>query len=123
MSSVTTQASRSRLSRHLAALEAESITILRDFGGLEGDHPAAFADQLDELLGAAPTPGLMQRRGPPEPFAQTWGAALEDSPALRKLIDELPPERLPDLRARVETQISGWAGRPTSYVLAVGRRR
>ena len=102
---------------------AESISILRDFGGLEGDHPAAFADQLDELLGATFDFESQLRDAPEEPFAQTWGAALESSPALRKLIDELPPERLPDLRARVERQIYGWAGRPTSYVLAVGRRR
>jgi acyl-[acyl-carrier-protein] desaturase len=32
----------------------ETVSILREFGGLSGgDHPAAFADHLDNLLGAA----------------------------------------------------------------------
>jgi SAM-dependent methyltransferase len=102
---------------------AESISILRQFGGMPGDHPAAFSDRLDELLGAEFELESRLFEAPPEPWAQTWGAALEESPPLRALSENLAADRLPELRSRVEALLTRWSDRPTSFVMALGRRR
>lgn len=103
---------------------AETTTIFREFGDDEdGDHPAAFADRLDELLGDTFDFEARRREVSAEPGPYTWEEALERSGELRALAAALPPSRLADLWARVETLIATWADRPASYVLVVGRRR
>ena len=99
-------------------------SILREFGGdAGGDHPAAFADRLDVLLGDSFDFEWRLREVPAEPGPATWEEALEQSGQLRSVASALPPERLAGLRARVEAFISDWADRPASYVVVVGRRR
>lgn len=102
----------------------ETASILREFGDDDGgDHPAAFADRLEELLGDTFDLEARRREVPAEPDAASWDEALERSGRLRTLASSLPPERLASLRARVETLLATWADRPASYVIVVGRRR
>jgi SAM-dependent methyltransferase len=102
---------------------SEATSILREFGGNGGgDHPGAFADHLEELLGDSFEFEARLRQVPAESCAATWEEALEQSGQLRSVASALPPERLADLRARVETWIADWANRPASYVVVVGRR-
>ena len=103
----------------------EAISILREFGGSDGgDHPAAFADHLGELLGDAFDLEARRREVPSESAqVSSWDEALEQSRRLRALAGALSPERLADLRARVETHLAYWANEPASYVIVVGRRR
>jgi SAM-dependent methyltransferase len=103
----------------------ESISLLREFGGGEGgDHPAAFADHLDELLGDVFDFEARRREVPAEPGpVSTWDQALEQSGQLRSLAAALPADRLAVLRPRVEAHLAYWAERPASYVIVVGRRR
>ena len=103
---------------------AERISILREFGkGDESDHPAAFADRLEELLGDSFDFDARLREVPAEPGATTWEEVLEQSAQLRSVASSLRPERLRDLRARVEAFIEYWTDRPASYVVVVGHRR
>ena len=102
----------------------EGTSILREFGGdAGGDHPGAFADHLDTLLGDSFDFESRVREAPGQPGPATWDEALEQWPPLRSIASALPPERLPELRARIETWIAFWANRTASYVLVVGRRR
>jgi hypothetical protein len=108
----------------MASRSAEAISIFREFGdSKDGDHPAAFADRLDELLGDTFDFESRRREVPSEPGATTWDEALEHSGELRTLAAALPHERLADLRARVEALLARWADRPASYVIVAGRRR
>ena len=98
-------------------------SILREFGGdADSDHPAAFADHLDVLLGDSFEFEWRLREVAAERRVATWEEALEQSTQLRLLATTLPPERLADLRARVEAFIAYWVDRPASYVVVVGRR-
>lgn len=103
----------------------ETISLLREFGGgAGGDHPAAFAERLEELLADAFEFEARRREGPAEPGpVSTWEQALEQSGQLRSLAAALPADRLAALRARVEAHLAYWADRPASYVIVVGRRR
>jgi SAM-dependent methyltransferase len=104
----------------------ERISILREFGGGGGgDHPAAFADHLDELLGDAFDFEVRRREVPAEREpVSSWEQALEQSTGqLRTVAETVSPERLADLRVRVETHLAYWADRSASYVIVVGRRR
>jgi hypothetical protein len=102
----------------------QSISIFREFGGNDGgDHPAAFADHVEELLGDAFDVEARRREVPAEPGATTWDEALEQSRQLRTVADGLSPERLAELRERVEAFIACWPDRPASYIVVVGRRR
>jgi len=103
----------------------ETVSILREFGGGNGgDHPADFAEHLDELLGDAFDFEARRREVPAdsEPVS-SWEQALERSGQLRMVAETLSPERLAELRARVETHLANWVDRPASYVIVVGRRR
>ena len=104
---------------------AEAVSIFREFGDRAGgDHPAAFSDRLDELLGDSFDFEARRREAPAEPDrTTTWDEALEQSGELRALAAALPPERLATLRERVEELLARWADRPASYVIVVGRRR
>jgi SAM-dependent methyltransferase len=103
---------------------AEATSIFREFGkGEGGDHPAAFADHLAELLGGTFDIESRRREVRAEPGATTWDEALDESGQLRALAAALPPERLDHLRTRVEALVAKWAARPASYVIVVGRRR
>lgn len=103
----------------------ETVSILRQFGASDGgDHPAAFADHLDELLGDAFDFETRRREVPREGQpVSSWNEALDQSGQLRAVARTLPSERLADLRARVETHLAYWADRPAGYVVVVGRRR
>jgi hypothetical protein len=104
---------------------ADTVSVFREFGKDDGgNHPAAFADRVDDLLGDAFEFEARLREVPAEPRGTTWDEALEESAQLRTLAAALPPERLANLRARVETLLDYWASRrPASYVVVVGRRR
>jgi SAM-dependent methyltransferase len=101
---------------------AEWTSILREFGDEEGDHPGAFADHVEELLGDAFELEARLREVPAEPGPSTWDEALEQSGQLRTLAATLDPDQLAGLRTRVETGLASWANRPASYVVVVGRR-
>lgn len=103
----------------------ETVSILREFGGSNGgDHPAAFADHLDELLGDAFDFEARRREVPAEREpVSSWEQALEQSGQLRTVAGTMSPERLAELRARVETHLAYWADHPASYVIVVGHRR
>ena len=99
------------------------ISILREFGGAaRGDHPAAFADHLDELLGDTFDFEARLREVPAEPGPTTWEEALEQSEQLRAVASTLEPKRLAELQARVEDFIAHWTDHAASYVVVVGRR-
>ena len=104
---------------------AEVVSIFREFGDSDGgDHPAAFADRLEELLSDTFDFDARRRETPAEPGgATTWDEALDQSGELRTLASTLPPERLAALRIRVEDMLATWSGRPASYVIVVGHRR
>ena len=103
---------------------AEAISIFREFGDSKGgDHPAAFADRLEELLGSTFEFEARRREVATDAGATTWDEALDQSSELRALAATLPPERLAALRTRVEQMLAIWVGRPASYVIVVGSRR
>lgn len=102
---------------------ADLSSILREFGTPVGDHPAAFADRIDDLVGEAFELEARLREAPTAHGAGTWDGALENSAQLRTLVAALDPPRLAEVRARVERLLEDWADRPASYVLVVGRRR
>jgi SAM-dependent methyltransferase len=103
---------------------AEAVSIFREFGASDGgDHPAAFADRLEELLDDTFDFEARRREVGAEPGATTWDEALDQSGELRTLAATLPPERLAGLRTRVEEMLATWAGRPASYLIVVGCRR
>jgi 2-polyprenyl-3-methyl-5-hydroxy-6-metoxy-1,4-benzoquinol methylase len=102
----------------------ESLSLFREFAtGAHGDHPAAFADNVEVLLGDAFELEVRLREVPAEPGARTWDEALEQSEQLRMLVATLQPDRLVELRTRVEKLLTCWVGRPASYVVVVGQRR
>jgi hypothetical protein len=88
-----------------------------------GEHPGAFADNLDVLLADSFDFESRLHEVPAEPGVSTWEDTLEQSAQLRSVASALPPGRLADLRARVEAWIAYWIDRPASYVVVVGRRR
>ncbi|MGI8862494.1 MAG: class I SAM-dependent methyltransferase [Gaiellaceae bacterium] len=102
----------------------EWTSILREFGDDEDDdHPGAFADHVEDLLGDAFELEARLREVPAEPGASSWDEALEQSGQLRTLAAKLDdPDQLAELRTRVETLLAYWANRPASYVVVVGRR-
>lgn len=101
----------------------EFTSVLREFGGDEsGDHPAAFADHVEDLLADAFELDVRLREVPAASVASAWDEALEQSAPLRNLAATLEPGRLTELRTRVEALLAYWAERPASYVLVVGRR-
>jgi hypothetical protein len=103
---------------------AEGISIIRTFSGRErGDHPAAFSEHLDELLGDAFVFEARRKEVPAEPGAATWEEALEQSAQLRAVAATLPANKVGDLRAQVEGYIADWSNRPASYIIVVGSRR
>ena len=102
----------------------EWSSILREFGdGDDGDHPGAFAERVEELLGDAFELEVRRRETPAQPGPTSWDEALEQFGELRALAAALDPDRLAELRPRVERLLGDWADRPGSYVVAVGRRR
>lgn len=99
-------------------------SVLREFGGdAGGDHPAAFAENLEALLRDSFDVEWRVREVPAEQRVSGWDDALEQSVQLRQVAAAQPPERLAELRARTEALIRYWADRPASYVVVVGRRR
>ena len=102
---------------------AEWTSIVREFGDDEGgDHPGAFADHVEDLLGDAFELETRLREAPAEAFPSSWDDALEQSGQLRALTATLDPDRLAELRTRIETLLAYWANRPAGYVVVVGRR-
>ena len=102
------------------------FTLLRQFSETSGDHPADFADRLDEVLGEA-FEFEAQRRGAPAEEAGgakfDWDESVQSFAPLREVVARLSADRVAELRARLEDFFATWGGRPASYVLVVGRRR
>ena len=63
---------------------AGAVSIIREFGDDQGgDHPAAFADRLAELLGGTFDFEARRRDVPAEPGATTWDEAVDQLGELR----------------------------------------
>ncbi|HJV29743.1 MAG TPA: class I SAM-dependent methyltransferase [Gaiellaceae bacterium] len=102
------------------------FTLLRAFGGEHGDHPAAFADRVDELLGEWFELDVRLRETTEETSSgaeHSWEDALEGFAPLRHVVAKLTEDRVAELRAQLEAHFARWEGRPATYVLALGRRR
>ena len=109
-----------------ASRAGEFWTLLRRYGGERGDHPAAFADDVEELLGDAFAVETRLLEVPAEdaPGAQmTWEESLERFGALKDVVARLPPKAGDALRAEMRSLFERWSDRPASYVLALGTRR
>ncbi len=105
---------------------AGMFTLLRDYGGRGGDHPANFARRVDELLGDAFEVEAQLRPAPPHEGGGEeldWDDAVARSAPLREVVARLTDERVAELRRRLEEHFGVWRERPTSYVLVVGSRR
>jgi ubiquinone/menaquinone biosynthesis C-methylase UbiE len=100
------------------------FTVLRAFSGEHGDHPAAFADRVDELLGEWFELDVRLRETPAESGAEyNWDDEMESFASLRHVVANLTEDRVADLRTQLEAHFATWEGRPASYVLALGLRR
>lgn len=102
------------------------FTLLRAFGGEHGDHPAAFADRVGELLGEWFELDVRVQETPEETSSgaeYNWEEAVEDFAPLRHVVASLTEDRVAELRAQLEAHFASWEGRAASYVLALGRRR
>lgn len=102
------------------------FTLLRAFGGEDGDHPAAFADRVVELLGEWFELDVRLREIPEEASSgaeYNWDDAVEGFAPLHDLVATLTADRVAELRAQLEALFATWKGRPATYVLALGRRR
>lgn len=102
------------------------FTLLRAFGGERGDHPAAFADRVDALLGEGFELDVRLRETPAETSGGAeydWDDAVENFAPLRQVVATLPEDRAADLRGKLEAHFAMWQGRPASYMLALGQRR
>lgn len=105
---------------------AGMFTLLREYSCPGGDHPADFADRLDELLGDAFELEAQRREAPASEAAGAdfdWDESARTFAPLREIVAQLPHERVAELRARLEAHMDRWRDRPASYVLVVGRRR
>ncbi len=102
------------------------FTLLREFSGATGDHPADFADRLDELLADDFELEAQRREAPAHEAGGAdfeWDRSVREFGPLREIVARLPEERVSELRSRLEALFAAWRDRPASYVLVVGRRR
>ena len=105
---------------------AGMFTLLREYWSPGGDHPADFADRLDELLADAFELEAQHREAPASEAAGAdfdWDESVASFAPLREAVSRLPDERVAELRSRLAAHFDAWRERPASYVLVVGRRR
>jgi SAM-dependent methyltransferase len=101
-------------------------TVLRQYdGGGTGDHPAAWSERVDELLGDAFELEVERRDVPREPEQEqpTWEQTLEVFAPLREVAERLPESEVSALRQDFREVEKRFATIPASYVLVLGRRR
>jgi hypothetical protein len=104
----------------------EMWTLIRRFGGHDGDHPGAFSQRAHELLDEAFEIEVERRESPPEPGpppAEQWEVLKESIGALRELTERLGEAELSELRDEFVALRARFQDTPGSYFLVVGRRR
>ena len=105
---------------------AETFTILRSYGGDAGAHPAAFADDVQQLLGDGFDLEVRLREVPPEqPTGPqlTWEETVRSFGPLEAVVERLDTVGEAALREELTAAWERWEGRPSSYVVVVGTRR
>jgi SAM-dependent methyltransferase len=104
----------------------ELWTLLRRLGAGGGDHPAAFADRVDELLGESFELERRLLEGEADELAapgQAWQVLSESFDPLRELLERLDESAAAELRAEFLALRERFEGKPRTYVLVLGRRR
>lgn len=87
-------------------------------------HPAEWEDRIHELLGDAFDLEVQQQDAPPAELAQLeWEEWVASFAPLRDLVARLDDGAVASLRADFARVDEAFAGKPGSYVLALGRRR
>lgn len=104
---------------------AETFTILRRFGGGHGDHPAAFAERVDELLARdfdfeTRTVEVPVEEHPDAP--PTWEETVASFGPLREVVSKLDETSVDALRDELTTTWRRWGDRPSSYLVVAGTR-
>jgi SAM-dependent methyltransferase len=105
---------------------AEMWTLLRRFGVGNGDHPGAFAERVDELLGesfAFESRHIETEQDDEHSPEEAWKHLSESFGPLRKLLARVDEATAVELRREFLALGERFAGTPCSYVLVLGRRR
>jgi ubiquinone/menaquinone biosynthesis C-methylase UbiE len=101
----------------------ETFSVLARYGGNE-THPAAWAEDVEDLLGDAFELEVEQRESqaarPPSP---TWEETLRSFAPLRKVVERLDADEVTALRSELEAIDERYRERAPTYVLVLGRRR
>lgn len=102
-------------------------TLIRRFQGANGDHPAAWSERVDELLGEWFELEWERRESPPETDVpapeEAWEFFRESFGPLRELTARLSGDAVDELRAEFISLRERFDGVRPSYVLVLGRRR
>lgn len=104
---------------------AETWTLLRRFGSVGGDHPAAFAERVHDLLGEwfELESRRIETEPDDEPPDEAWKHFSESFGPLRELLARVGDAEAAELRRDFVALGERFAGRRRSYVLVLGRRR
>lgn len=102
----------------------ELWTLIRRYGA-EGDHPAAFAERLEDLLGAWFELSSRRLDSPDDPWSpeEAWGYFRESFGPLKEVLARLGEEDAAVLCEDFLALRARYDGRPKTYVLVLGRRR
>lgn len=105
----------------------ELWTLIRRVGGANGDHPADWAERVDDLLGAWFDIEWERRQSPPEADAPSpaaaWELARESFGPLRELVERLDEDAVAALKDEFVAIRERFEDVPPSYFLVLGRRR
>jgi SAM-dependent methyltransferase len=105
---------------------AELWTLVRRYGGTDGDHPADFSERLDELLGDAFEFESRVRESPPQTAAtasEAWEFFLENFGPLKELASTLDDARLAQVREEFLALRERWGNRQATSMVVVGMRK
>jgi SAM-dependent methyltransferase len=87
-------------------------------------HPASWEADVERLLGAAFELEVERRESPgPTHAAPPWDEYVRAFTPLRELVARLDEDGIAALRRELEAVADRYQGRPTSYVVVLGRRR